>query len=101
MFSSFNLVFVISVRNHIFNGTKSKLYQFCYLWFDVDFTAVGFQPLEVNLCVKMTDIAHDGIIPHLLKMLSNDDVITACRGDEDVGPSACFFHGDDFITLLE
>ena len=40
-----------------------------YLWLDVDLLcSVGIEPAHFNLTVKMSDVAHNGVILHLLKV---------------------------------
>merc|ERR1719420_3425 len=39
---------------------------------------------HVNLVVKVTDVAHDGVVLHLLHMIHCDDVKVASCGDENV-----------------
>ena len=37
--------------------------------------AVLLQPLDVDLAVEVTDVAHDGVVPHPLEVLAGDDVL--------------------------
>ena len=40
-----------------------------YLWLDVDLLcSVGGEPAHFNLAVKMSDVAHNGVILHVLKV---------------------------------
>ena len=47
------------------------------------------QPRYVNLIVEVTDVANDGLVLHLLKVLSTNDVFVACGCNNDV----TFLHG--------
>merc|ERR1719420_646760 len=57
---------------------------------DLGLDVLNFDALEalkaghVYLVVKVTDVAHDGVVLHLLHVLHCDDVEVASRGDENV-----------------
>jgi len=46
---------------------------------------VLLQPLDLDLTVKVTNVADDGVILHLEEVLASQDVLAAGGGDEDVG----------------
>ena len=48
------------------------------------FGAILFQPLHINFTVEMTNVTHNGVIPHTLKVFSCDDVFTSSSGDENL-----------------
>src|SRR5262245_18168722 len=57
------------------------------------------QPGNIDLNVKMPDVADDRIIFHLLDMLGADDVAAASGGYEDISLRGGIFHRCDFKAL--
>lgn len=45
----------------------------------------GLEAGHVDLVVKVTDVADNGVVLHLVHRGDSDDVLVACGGDEDVG----------------
>ncbi len=86
-----------------------------HLRFNVlDALRVGFQPRNINLDVKMSDIwcgcqlmlearvavlhtADDSIILHLLEVHSSKDISTACGRNENLTFFSSFLHCRDLI----
>ena len=54
---------------------------------------------HVDLIVKVTNVANDGIVLHLAHVLGHDDVLVAGGGDEDVGSSQDILHGSNGEAL--
>ena len=48
------------------------------------------QPLDLDLTVKVTNVAHDGVILHLEEVFAGEDVLAASGGDKDVTPAKIF-----------
>eukprot|EP00968_Pinguiococcus_pyrenoidosus_P000398 scaffold28_cov312-Pinguiococcus_pyrenoidosus.AAC.9 len=55
-----------------------------HLRLDVDALGGALQALHVNLVVKVPDVAHDGVVLHLLHVRSKDDPLVSRGRDEDV-----------------
>ena len=71
-----------------------------YLWLDVDLLfAIFFDPLDVDLAVKVTNVTDDGVVLHGLEVFAGDDVLAAGGGDEDVGLGARLLHGHHLVAL--
>jgi hypothetical protein len=69
------------------------------LWLDVDDRlGVRLQPSTVNLVVKVTDVADDGVVWHVLEVLAGDDLLAAGGGDEDLADLAGLLHWDDLVA---
>jgi len=60
---------------------------------------VGFQKWDINFTIKMTNVTHDDVIHHGLKVFASDDVLTTCGGDENVGLGDGLVHGGDLVTF--
>lgn len=56
---------------------------------------------HVNLVIKMTNVAHNGVVLHLLHMGNHDDVLVPGGGDEDVGLGHNVVQGEHLETLHE
>ena len=52
-----------------------------------------------NLVIKMTNVADDGLILHLLHMIVCNDLEVTSRSDEDIRLAGGFVHGDDPVSL--
>ena len=61
--------------------------------------AVLLQPLNLDLTVKVTNVAHNGVVLHLKEMLADEDVLAAGGGHEDVAPGDCVVHGGHLVAL--
>ena len=53
----------------------------------------GDEASHVDLIVKVTNVADDGIVLHLGHVLGHDDVLVASCGDEDVSGGQDILHG--------
>merc|ERR1719431_2027237 len=51
--------------------------------------AVILQPLNLDLTVEVTDVAHDGAVLHLKEVLASQDVSTAGGGHKNVASAYC------------
>jgi hypothetical protein len=60
--------------------------------------SVGLQPGNVNLTVEVTDVADDGVVGHLLEVLSGQDVSASSGGDEDLSAGGSLGHGEDLVS---
>lgn len=92
-----------------------------YLGLDVDLLCVFVEPVHVELAVKVSDVADDGVVLHVLKVaegensgqlllleltnhlscvdvLAQNDVLTAGGGNKDVSFLARLIHGGDLVT---
>src|SRR5581483_3898121 len=56
---------------------------------------VSLQLGDLDLAVEVADVAHDGVVLHLVHVLPGDDVHVAGRGDEDVAELAGVVHRHD------
>merc|ERR1719334_1290224 len=70
-----------------------------HLRLDLLLLAVGIEPSAVDLAVEMTDVADDGVVPHLHEMLRLDDALAAGRRDKDHGALHRVLHGGHLETL--
>ena len=55
--------------------------------------------IDLDFVVKVTDVADDGVVLHLLHVLDRDDVLVAGRGHKDVGLVAHIVHGVDLVAV--
>jgi len=62
-------------------------------------TGVAVETLHVDLVVKVTDVADDGVVLELGHVLGHDDVLVAGGGDDDVDGGDDILEGDDGETL--
>ena len=71
------------------------------LWLDLHLLNAGgvLQPGDIDLKVKVPDVADDGVVGHLRDMLTPDHVAAAGRGHEDLPLAGGLFHGGHFIAL--
>jgi hypothetical protein len=70
------------------------------LGLDVDNTlSVGLDPGNVDLAIKVTNVADDGVVPHGLKVLWAEDTLATSGGDIDLGFLDSFLHSGDLKTL--
>ncbi len=60
---------------------------------------VVVQPLDVDLAVKVADVADDGVVLHLEEVPAGDDVLAAGGGHEDVAPAGGLVHGGHLVAL--
>merc|ERR1712166_48946 len=59
------------------------------LWlyvFDLD-AWEALDRIHLDLVVKVTDVANNGVVLHLLHVFQGDDLVVSCARDEDVGLS--------------
>src|SRR5579871_1899718 len=63
-----------------------------------DTLCVLLEPGNVNLDIKMTNVANNSIVLHHFKMFSNDDIPASCCGDKNLAKRSCLFHCRDLIT---
>ncbi|MPC28361.1 hypothetical protein E2C01_021564 [Portunus trituberculatus] len=55
-----------------------------HLWLDVYFLHTVFiQPLNINLNVKVANVADDGVISHGTEVLASDDITATSGSDKD------------------
>ncbi|WVZ04635.1 hypothetical protein V8G54_017981 [Vigna mungo] len=47
-------------------------------------TWVGLQPQHVNLIVKVTNVANNGIVLHFPHVVNHNDVLVTCGGNKDI-----------------
>src|ERR1700761_3271551 len=59
---------------------------------------VLLQPPNINLNVEVTNVADDGILTHLFKVLANDDVAAAGSRHEDLCLRSSILHSDHLIS---
>ena len=64
-----------------------------YLWLDFCPLAVLFEPGNINLKVKVTNIAADAVVTYLQKMLWPQNVTAPCSCHKDTGLFCCLIHG--------
>lgn len=62
-------------------------------------TRVGLKAEHVNLIVKVTNVANDGIVLHLPHVVNHYDVLVASGGHKDVSLRDNIFQGEDLETL--
>lgn len=65
----------------------------------LDGLSVGLEPGNVDLNVKVTNVADDGVVAHGLEVAANQDVTATSGGDEDLTNGSSLLHGDDLVTL--
>jgi len=58
-----------------------------------------FKTCHVNLIVKMSNVANNGVVLHLLHVLQSDDVEIAGGGGEDIDLTDNLLHCDDLEAL--
>merc|ERR1719187_1371050 len=61
--------------------------------------AVLLQPLDLDLAVKVADVANNGVVLHHHEMLAGQDVFASSGGDKDVTPLYAILHSGDLIAL--
>merc|ERR1712133_129624 len=61
--------------------------------------AVLLQPLDLDLAVKVTDVADNGVVLHLEEVFAGEDVLAAGGGHEDVASGDSVVHGGDLVAL--
>jgi hypothetical protein len=64
----------------------------------LDRLGVLLQPRNVDLNVKVTDVADDGIVGHGFEVLANDNVTATSGGDEDLTLGSSLLHGGDLVA---
>ena len=71
-----------------------------YLWLDVlDLDALErLEPGDVDLVVKVADVADDRVVAHLRHVLGGDDALVAGGGDEDLRPVEGALDGVDLVA---
>jgi hypothetical protein len=85
------------------------------LWLDILYAgSVLLQPSDVDLDIEMTNVcsalvdafefgiglhtADNGIVWHILKVLTNQDVSASGSGNEDLSDARSLLHGHDLVT---
>merc|ERR1712032_1782780 len=61
--------------------------------------AVLLQPLDLDLAVKVADVADDGVVLHCHEVLAGQDILATSGGDKDAAPLDTILHSGDLITL--
>merc|ERR1711963_74355 len=61
--------------------------------------AVLLQPLDLDLAVKVTDVADDGVVLHLEEVFASEDVLASGGGHEDVAPGHGVIHCGHLVAL--
>lgn len=64
-------------------------------------TRVGLESEHVDLIVKVTNVAHDGIVLHLSHVINHDDILVTGGGDKDVSLGDNILEGQDRDTFHE
>lgn len=59
---------------------------------------VGLEPGNVNLNVKVTNVADNGVVGHSLEVLADKNVTAAGGGDKDLANGSSLVHGDDLVA---
>merc|ERR1712093_299391 len=54
--------------------------------------------LHLDLIVEVTDVAHDGVVAHLLHVLNADDIAVAGGGDEELGLVEDVLNADHLVA---
>merc|ERR1719435_55992 len=71
-----------------------------HLRLDVGFElAIIFQPLDLDLTVKVTNVTDNCVVLHLDKVLGSEDVLAASSGDKDVALAHTIIHCSHLIAL--
>ena len=63
-----------------------------------DALGVLLQPRNVDLDVKVTDVANDGILLHDTEVVTSNDVSAPSGSNEDVSLGGSLLHGGDLVT---
>ena len=69
-------------------------FDFIDLWLDVD-PLVVLQGIDLNLSIKVADVADDGAVFHGAHVLDRDDVDVTCGGDENISNGCGIIHRGD------
>mmetsp|Transcript_5704 Transcript_5704/g.9701 ORF Transcript_5704/g.9701 Transcript_5704/m.9701 type:complete len:397 (-) Transcript_5704:409-1599(-) len=71
------------------------------LRFDVDFfdAWVGFQSVDLDFVIKVTDVANDSVVLHFLHVFNANNVFVASGGDKDVSAVQRVLQRVDFIAV--
>ncbi|KUI61723.1 hypothetical protein VP1G_11265 [Cytospora mali] len=64
----------------------------------LDALGVGLEPGNVDLNVKVANVADNGVVGHLLEVPANEDVTAAGGGDKDLAKAGSLVHGDDLVA---
>jgi hypothetical protein len=59
---------------------------------------VGLQPGNVDLDIKVTNVANNGVVGHGLEVATNKDVTATGGGDEDLANRGGLLHGSHLVT---
>jgi len=62
-------------------------------------SSVGLDPGDIDFNVKVTNVADNGIVLHVLKVNTSDDITATSGGDKDVSFLDSVLHGGDFETF--
>lgn len=69
------------------------------LGLDVDsLLGIGLEPGNVDLDIKVSDVANNGILGHHLKVLADDNITVTSGGNKDVRTRGGIFHSSNFVT---
>ena len=70
------------------------------LWLDVDLLdSIIIQIFDVQLIVKVANVAQDGVVVHLLKVSWTNDALAAGGSDKDTASWSSLLHGSDLEAL--
>jgi len=58
----------------------------------------GLQPSNVNLNVKVTNVADNSIVGHDREVLTSDDITATGGGDKDLTDLGSLLHGENLVT---
>lgn len=61
--------------------------------------AVLLQPLDLDLTVKMTNVAYNGVVLHLEEVLASQDVLATGGGHKDVASGDGILDSGDLVSL--
>ena len=69
------------------------------LGLDIDnLLSIGLEPCDVDFNVKVANVADDGILWHMRKVGTGDDIAIASGGDEDIRPRSSILHSGHLIA---
>ncbi len=55
--------------------------------------------LDLDFIVKVADVAHNGVVPHLGHVLDADDVLVTSAGNKDLSLVEDILNGDDLLEI--
>ena len=62
---------------------------------------VIIQPFHIQLTIKVTNVANNGIFQHLFKDTSSDDALTTSGGDKNTSLLDNLLNGGNLITFIK